>query len=515
MKRLFTLFLAMLLIVSTPAMETLAAPEWPADIKLQAEGGIVIDADSGAVLYGENIHVPYFPASITKIMTALIVLENSKMDEIVTFSQNAVYNVEAGSSNAGLDVGDQLTVEETLYAMMFRSANEAANALAEHVSGTLPEFAKLMNDKAKELGCENTNFVNPSGLNDPEHKTTAYDMALIAKAAFANEAFVKIDSSTSYKLPPTIRNTEGLLLTPGHKMLYKNGANYYPGIVGGKTGYTSLAGNTLVTCAQRDGMKLIAVILNGHKTHYEDTKLLLDFGFEKFQSLKIIDYEKRYQTFENDMVIAGVGMDTEPAFAWGAEDVITIPKTAEFSDAAGTFTYEMGDSDPEGAIAKIEYVYGDRKVGTTYLQPGLKTLAAVRVPADQLDILRSAQTPQTSPPPEESSAEDTTENTDGTDKNPSSVASDSSALKPGETDPGKSSLSLLWIVLAVVAAIMLLAGIGFAYKVYSNRKEEEERMRRRRRRMERLQESGYSESDFDKMLEQKRGPQRTGTKKKR
>lgn len=299
MKRILPLLLCLALLLGLCPQTAFAAPAWPDNLTISAEGGIVIDADTGAVLYGKNIHEPYFPASITKILTALIIIENCNMDDIVTFSHNAVYNVEAGSSNAGIDEGDQLTVRDALYAMMLRSANEAANGLAEHCAGSVEQFAAMMNAKAVSLGCTQSNFNNPSGLNDPNHYTTAYDMALIAKAAFSNETFVEIDSTLYYDLPVTKRNTDGLRIYPGHKMLKKNLAQYYPGIIGGKTGYTSLAGNTLVTCAERDGMKLIAVILNGHQTHYTDTKALLDFGFKNFKSLKISDYDQTYSSIED------------------------------------------------------------------------------------------------------------------------------------------------------------------------------------------------------------------------
>ena len=171
--------------------------------------------------------------------------------------------------------------------ILLKSANEVANALAEHTAGSIQNFAVLMNAKARELGCQESHFNNPSGLNDPQHYTSAYDMALIAQAAFQNETFVTIDSSLYYDLPPTRHNPDGFRVYPGHRMLKKNTPQYYAGVIGGKTGYTMLAGNTLVTCAEKNGMKLITVILNGHQTHYTDTKALLDFGFANFQSVNI------------------------------------------------------------------------------------------------------------------------------------------------------------------------------------------------------------------------------------
>ena len=183
-KRILSFLLSLLLFIGIFPQTAAAAPPWPDGPSISAEGGILFDANSGAVLYGKNIHEQYFPASITKILTALIIIENCQMDEVVTFSHNAVYNVEAGSSNANLEEGDRLTVRDCLYAMILKSANEAANALAEHAASTTAAFSSMMNAKAASLGCTDSHFNNPSGLNDPEHYTSAHDMALIAQAAF-------------------------------------------------------------------------------------------------------------------------------------------------------------------------------------------------------------------------------------------------------------------------------------------------------------------------------------------
>ena len=230
-KRMSAFLLCLMLLMGAFTETALAAPDWPSGVSVQAESGIVIDADTGTVLWGQNIHNQYFPASITKIMTALIVIEKCSLDETVTFSHNAVFNVEAGSSNAGINEGDKLSVKDCLYALLLKSANESANALAEHVAGSTEAFADMMNAKAKELGCTDTHFANPSGLNNPEHYTSTYDMALIARAAFLNPTFEEIDSTTYYKLPPNSINPEGLTIYPGHKMLKKSTPYYYPGIV--------------------------------------------------------------------------------------------------------------------------------------------------------------------------------------------------------------------------------------------------------------------------------------------
>lgn len=159
-----------------------ARPEWPSDTGIMAEAGIVMDQDSGAVLFGQNIHLPFAPASITKLLTALVVIENSKLDDMVTFSQSAVYDVESGSGNKlHMETGDELSVEDCLYMLLLLSSNQAANALAEHVAGSREAFVEMMNDRIKEIGCTESHFANPSGLNDDNQYVSAYDMALIAR----------------------------------------------------------------------------------------------------------------------------------------------------------------------------------------------------------------------------------------------------------------------------------------------------------------------------------------------
>ena len=251
MKRFPMLFICLCLCAGLFSMTATAAPEWPSDVSIQADAGIVMDSDTGTVLYGKNMDQPYYPASITKILTALIVLEQCDLNEMVTFSHDDVYNVEAGSSSAGIDEGDVLTVRDCLYALLLASANESANALACHVSGSREAFAQLMNEKARSLGCTGSRFNNPSGLNDENHYTTAHDMALIARAAIQNPEFLTINGTRSYQLAPTKRTPEGGYVANHHKMLNKKEAVYYPGAFAGKTGYTSLAGNTLVTCAKK------------------------------------------------------------------------------------------------------------------------------------------------------------------------------------------------------------------------------------------------------------------------
>jgi len=256
----------------------------PEELVISSEGAVLMDAATGKVLYGKNQDKQFYPASITKIMTALLVLENCRLDETVTFSATATTNLESGSVSLNIVAGDQLTVEQSLYGLLLKSANEIANGLAEHVAGSVEAFAGQMNARALQLGCKNTNFANPGGLNHSAHKTTPYDMALILQAALQNETFRKIDTTLTYQFPATSQ-AAARTVTMGHKMMYPSDSRYYEGIIGGKTGYTSLAGNTLVTGAERDGVRLIAVVMKSSGTQYTDTIALLDYGFANYSTL--------------------------------------------------------------------------------------------------------------------------------------------------------------------------------------------------------------------------------------
>ena len=374
MKKFLHIFLCLTMALTmafagTPSIEAFAAPDWPEGPAVTAEGACLIDANTGTILYGKNMDTPYFPASITKIMTALLVIENCKLDEIVTFSREAVYNVEADSSSLGMDVGDTLSVEDCLYGLMLKSANEVGNALAEHVAGSIEAFADMMNERARELGCTNTNFANPHGLNNPDHHVSPRDMALIAAAAFSNETFVRIDSTRSYKIPPTKRNPDGIYVSCGHRMLKPNDAMYYPGIIGGKTGYTSLAGNTLVTCVERNGLKLVCVVMKDtNPSHYEDTRNLLDFGFANFQSVNVSQNDTSYSFIDNDFTFNGLSAtDSRPPIELNKSATITLPMGASFTDTISELTYDLPEDHSPQSIAQITYTYQDRVVGAATL----------------------------------------------------------------------------------------------------------------------------------------------------
>lgn len=280
-----SLFMSIVLIFSfSPLKAEVTAPN------ITAEAAILIDADTKTVLYEKNGYETHYPASITKLMTALLAIENLSPNDTITFSQEAIFGIESGSSHIGMNVGEQLTVDQALHGLLLMSANEVANGLAEAVSGSIDAFAERMTDRAKALGALNTHFVNPHGLHNPDHYTTAYDMALIGSYLAENEYFLQIMKDSNYEIPPTNLTNETRYLYQQHKMLnpLRDAAIYREDVIGGKTGYTDQARHTLVTMAKQGETTLVAVVLQSEKDSlYTDTAKLLDFGFESYHSLTL------------------------------------------------------------------------------------------------------------------------------------------------------------------------------------------------------------------------------------
>jgi len=493
MKRLRRLLISLMITALMAAgmpMTAFAKPDWPSDTGIESEAGIVMDADSGAVLFGQNIHVQKAPASITKILTALVVIENSSLDDTITFSHDAVYNVEDGSGNKNsIEEGDTLSVRDCLYLLLMRSSNQAANALAEHVGGSRDGFVKMMNEKTAELGCENSHFANPSGLNDDTQLTSVYDMALIASAAYKNDTLLTISKDKSYRLPATKNNPDGVTIQPEHKLLITTDTespNYYPYAVAGKTGYTSIAGQTLVTYAIKDDRRQIAVTMKSTQaTHYQDTIALMDFGFLRFKNVNISENETAYtsgdqpvQIGDNSYQPSDLTMDTSA--------VITLPKDASFADAEKTVVTDLPEDAPQGAVALLSYKYNDRKIGQVYL------------------ISASAA---------EAEANGETASDDG------NTASDSAASNTGASGKSKQTKSSFHLtlpklpkvsvrtVLIVVVSVLLAAACAALVWLFYRRQQEEKRRQedRRKRRRQRLQEIGCSQEEFEKLLEKRMG----------
>ena len=259
------------------------APSVTAPEDLESEAALLMDAETGQVLFDQNMNQKMYPASTTKILTAILVVENTSPDEILTVSKKALEIDEPDSSNIALVPGERLRVADALYALMLPSANDAANVLAEYVSGSQEAFVELMNEKAREIGALNTHFANPSGLHDDDHYSTAYDIALITRYAMENEEFAKYFGAAHYTMSPTNSQPQERYFTNYQWMLVNTTVFYNDTVLGGKIGYTDEARHTMSTVAAKDGRTLVCVVM--HASKYEkfyDTEKLLEYGFEGF-----------------------------------------------------------------------------------------------------------------------------------------------------------------------------------------------------------------------------------------
>ncbi|KJS77067.1 MAG: hypothetical protein JL56_04205 [Desulfotomaculum sp. BICA1-6] len=297
--RKIIIILTLILFICPIAIPAAAGP--PAEPVTTGTAALVMDAENGQVLYGKEAEKQMYPASTTKIMTALVALEKSSLDEMVEVSQQAS---SVDGSRVGLQPGEKLPMEHLLYMLMLTSANDSAEAIAEHIGGSVDGFAKMMNQRARELGARNTNFTNPHGLPDPQHYTTARDLALIGREAMQNENFRRITGTVNIKLdrkkymsPEVLQSVEKLEQIHGplqedfytHNRLLTGSYYGYKGANGIKTGYTVDAGQCIVASARRDGREMIAVLLNSQGSNlWSDAGVMLDYGFQAFAPVELM-----------------------------------------------------------------------------------------------------------------------------------------------------------------------------------------------------------------------------------
>lgn len=287
------IFIIIILIYNIPSF----AHDNEQNISIGAESAILIDSLSGKILYGKNENEKKYPASTTKILTAIIVIENCNLDDKVTASYNAISAVPPGYSVASLQIGEELTIEQLLQLLLIHSANDAANVLAEHVGGSIESFATMMNTKAIEIGCTNTHFTNPSGKHDNEHYTSSHDLAIIMQYCMKNSTFRSICGSKSCIIPATNKyeqrvfsNTNELLVVDTRNIASNY---YYKYAIAGKTGYTMQAKNCLVSCANKDNLELICVVLGagqdyrGLSYRFLDSKTLFEYAYNTYTTKKI------------------------------------------------------------------------------------------------------------------------------------------------------------------------------------------------------------------------------------
>ena len=300
---------------------------------LVSEAALLIDNKTGKILYEKSKDQKMYPASTTKIMTAILTLEHCNLDDVVTVSYDAAMSIPEGYSSASLQIGEELTVEQLLEVLLVHSANDAANVLAEHVGGSVESFVSMMNTKVNELGLSNTHFTNAFGMHDDNHYTTAYDLAMIMKYCIQNENFRKLSGKASCAIPAT--NQYGTRrYTSTNDLIVPNSSNYYPHLTCGKTGYTSQAGDCLVSCAYQENLELICVILggktvNGTSTRFSETKDLYQYGYENY-TVKTLLHTNNIVT---ELEVKNATKDTKTLSLLAESDIDALVKSSLSEDS--------------------------------------------------------------------------------------------------------------------------------------------------------------------------------------
>ena len=392
--------------------------DWPEGPNIYSESGIVMDMDSGAILYAKNIDDQHYPASITKVMTALVALENYQLDETVKFTWDDIGFLEYGDAHIGIKEGEEISMESALYGMLLASANEVSHGIGSHMEGGYETFLEKMNEKSKELGCKNSHWMNTNGLHDEEHYTSARDMALIGAAAFQYEKFREIVSTYQYKIPVTNITAEERFVHQNHKMIRDWDSRYYEYCVGGKTGYTDQALTTLVTFATKEDVNLVAVTLRTHgggNNAYADTRAMLDYGFNNFSKVPVTE--------------AMIG--NEYVSSCEEDAYIMVPASIDESQLKCVLTDPVEKGDKTGTV---EFFYEKQSVGKV----------EVKITEKHYNEIHGI----------------TTE-------------------KKEEKKSYKGVFLVLKIVLIIIGVIALLMGTLLGYVYYKRKKLEEKRRRRR------------------------------------
>lgn len=380
------------------------------------ESAILIEPTTGTIIYEKDPHKKMYPASITKIMTALLAIENCKMNDTVVYSKKNLDSLTAEDSNIQCQVGEKMSVKDCLYALMLSSANETATALAEHIAGSSEAFAKLMNERAKQAGATDTHFANPNGLHDDNHYVTAYDMSMIMKAAIQYPVFLDVIHTTEYTIPANNKRTEPFQSYQRHKMLFTTSPYYDADVIGGKTGYTDQAGKTLVTYAKRGNVSLISVVLksNGDQV-FDDTKRLLDYGFDNFNYENVSENDSRFN-FDTSNDFISPFSDTISNITVDKNASILIPKGISFSDLDTDVSFNLTD----GSFATITYKYGDMVLGTAninYTQSKDNDETKVEETTSTNNIVTNAVSTTTKAPEKANNSKTTTNNSKKTSFN--------------------------------------------------------------------------------------------------
>lgn len=384
-------------------IETNCIEGWAWGPETQARTACLIDANTGAVLYNKGMTEKMHPASTTKVMTALLVLENAELSETFTFTETGVAMAYSGSSNLITQVGEQFTVEDAIYALMLKSANDFAAQIAEYVGGTEENFVQMMNDKAAELGCVNTHFANPHGMTDENHWSCAYDLCLIMQEACKDPDFCRIAGTLKYVIPATHLTDARVVET--HNGLIMDGESYYEGAIAGKTGYTDAAWCTYVSVAEKNGMKLIEATMKAPNsaTSFSDAKILYDYGFGSFQNIVLKESGEVYSggkatvpngvTAEQILVEQGESFDTilgtmlNENYSYNGHAVGSVAVSMDYIAQAEAEEEAKIAAEEEAELAAEQAEYEKRQQEAEKLAASLKTILKVMLVVVGIGIL--------------------------------------------------------------------------------------------------------------------------------
>lgn len=422
---------------------------WPEAGWISGVTGVLMDADTGTILYSKGLDAQRYPASITKIMTALVVLENCSLDEQVVMTETGMADAYSGSSNVIPTLGEVFTVEQCLEMLLVKSANDIASQLAEHTAGSVAAFADMMNARAASLGCTNTHFVNASGLEDENHYTSARDMALIMQAAIQNEVFRSILQMQSVEIPAT--NTSGPRYYNTHVYLMQPDSNfYYSGCLGGKTGYTPISASTLVCYAQRDGMTLIGVVLGAPETesNANDMITLFNYGFANFHRENAV----------HDVECVGGG------------GLVTLPDGI----SADMLQYQAS---VDGDNVNLTYYISDHRIGSCTM-----TRANFDVLHSRLGDVIEGAPELLAENPQETETQQTVSGSSGTgqENRPAETVPEPEP----ETDSGEpareSDKSVLYVIIVVLGVVFLICVLFLSWRAKNIRKRKKKAKKKKR-----------------------------------
>lgn len=437
-----------LLVTSSSAIafaeEPVSAPstKWPEPPELTSAAAIVMEASTGSILYNKNAYDAYYPASTTKLMTSLLAIEQCPLSDIITCSKESVESIGWDSSRIGLIAGESLDMENALYAILLASANEVSYAVAEHIGGTADYFVSLMNERAKELGCVNTNFINPHGLDHDEHYSCPYDLALIAKKAMEYTTFRRISGSYNHEIPETNKN-QSRWIANTHPFIKKNVV--YEGVFAGKTGSTAKAGNCLVTCAERNGMTLICAVMKAPNsaTVQEDTEKLLNYAFQNFTLTPLAASESSTKNafpvlFEDEEALI-----SEVSSPLSVSDTsLILPTGASYGDLTKKISLSPSNAflSGENIIGEIDYYYADNYVGSAKI--------IYHSEEDRIIVPSATPTPTPTLTPVPSNSAENNSSDEGSAKEDTPV-----------TSPGQETDKRPMIIGIIVGTVVLAAGL--------------------------------------------------------